>query len=160
MPTHPSQPARRPVEPRRLHLLDLDNLIGGSWHAERVLPILEAYRRRVLIGRSDHVVIAAERRLATRVAFELPPAARLIVAIGTDGADGRLVADYPARFVADRYDGLVIGSGDGIFTQLAADLGALGLPVTVVAAPTVTSARLRLASSAFIPLPFVVEQAA
>jgi len=146
---------RRRVHPatrRRLHLVDLDNLIGGPGFRDRVVPTLGAFRGVAELADGDHLVIAAERTLAAEVAFDLPDSARLIVATGPDGADRRLVEDYPAAFVADRYDALVIGSGDGRFAALAAEVGRLGIPVIVVGCPRWTAKRLRMAAAQYRPL--------
>jgi uncharacterized LabA/DUF88 family protein len=57
----------------------------------------------------------------------------------------------------NRYSGLVLASGDGIFAARVAEITSAGMPVTVVARRESLSARLRLAATGVVffeaPLP-------
>lgn len=68
------------------------------------------------------------------------PGVRLMAREGPDGADLALldeVRDY--KWVAERFHRIVIGSGDGIFAELAAALTGLGVHVGVVSRPDALS---------------------
>src|SRR5829696_9757615 len=78
---------------RTLHLVDVENLIGGSTAEDgAVSAALAAYRRRLGIGDRDLIVIAASPRLAIEAktcwSGVLVRAAR-----GVDGADLALLAE-------------------------------------------------------------------
>ena len=51
----------------------------------------------------------------------------------------------------ERYDEVVLASGDGIFADRVADLAGRGVPVTVVSRPGSLSHRLRLAATEVLP---------
>jgi uncharacterized LabA/DUF88 family protein len=78
------------------------------------------------------------------------------VVSGPDGADLALLdAARPLRAVVESYDRVVIGSGDGIFTALAADLRRAGLVVVVVSRPVALAIDLRDSASLVRRLPAV-----
>lgn len=118
---------------RALHLLDIENLMGGAEAGERALEYAsEAYRAIAPVGVHDHVVVAANRHLVFSAAGSWP-GSRVLVGDGPDGADLALIsAVSDVTEVARRYDRIVIGSGDGIFHRVATEYGALGLEVGVV----------------------------
>lgn len=118
---------------RRLHLLDIENLVGGS-HAgeEAVVAAYSSYDGIVGPGPADQLVIACGPTLAPRAWFAAPRRARLLLGRGLDGADRALRAAAPVRFVAEHYSGVVIGSGDGGFAAYARSLRAAGCAVEIV----------------------------
>ena len=122
---------------RSLHLLDLENLMGGPYCGARALESAsDAYRRIAPVGVYDHVIVAANRHLIFDAA-RCWPGSQALVGDGPDGADLALIsAASNVAEVARRFDRIVIGSGDGIFHSLATRYGALGLEVGVVATPS------------------------
>ena len=99
---------------RTLHLIDVENLVGGSTaRPTQVADALGAYRATVAIGPGDHVVIASGRRLLVAAGLAWP-GARLLLGTGVDGADRALLDaaqperldDIRARF-GERVAGLV-----------------------------------------------------
>ena len=119
---------------RSLHLIDVENLIGGEREYRATLDdALERYRQLAPVNQGDQVVIAASGPLAFRAARAWP-AARVVVARGINGADLALLKEVacPASVVG-RFDRLMIGSGDGIFAQAVATHRRLGIPVGIVA---------------------------
>jgi hypothetical protein len=131
---------------RTLHLVDLDNIVQGPCHPERVVPMLDQLLAVGDYHVGDHVVIGAERVLATAVAFDLPAGSRLLVACGADGADRRLLEAADESFVATHYDRVVIGSGDHAFAPLARALCLRDVQVDVVAHLASLSRALRRAA--------------
>jgi hypothetical protein len=81
------------------------------------------------------------------------PSARHILGRGISGADRALVDVLHQEHVAERFVEVVIVSGDGIFADVAAELGQQGVVVTVVARQGSLSARLRLAATRIVLLP-------
>lgn len=138
---------------RRLVLVDIENVVGGSGamspcavvRAQRELETLLALTER------DHVVIASGTRGFPAVGFTWQ-GPRYIVRAGIDGADHALLDVLENERVAERFSEVVLVSGDGIFTDVVAALGAEGVTVTVVSRPEAYSKRLRMAASGSIYL--------
>lgn len=117
---------------RTLHLLDVENLVGGVGAGiEAVAPALAAYRRTVEIGPDDHVVLGTgtELAFAAKAAW---PGTLLRIGKGVDGADRALLSTLYPEFIASHYHRLVVGSGDHAFAPLVADLRARRVAVLVV----------------------------
>lgn len=132
---------------RTLHLVDLENLAGGPWaDADTVDLVWRRYEVVAGVGPADTVQVAADKSLYTRMAFTLPRGIRFRPATGPDGADRRLLADAPTEWIVERFDRLVIGSGDGAFADRAAACRQHGVAVHVVAVPGTLARRLALAA--------------
>jgi hypothetical protein len=117
---------------RTLHLIDVENLVGGvaAGH-DAVGPALEAYRRTITIGPEDHVVLGTgtELAFAAKAAW---PGALLRIGKGLDGADRALLSVLDPAFIASHYHRLVVASGDHAFAPMVADLRARRMAVVVV----------------------------
>ena len=139
---------------RSLHLVDIENLAGGSAASDwDVIDALDEYRSTVAVGPNDHVVIASGRGLAL-TAGRAWPGPQLLVGSGVDGADLRLLeVARPVAWTAARFARVVIGSGDGIFAGLATDLRQAGLVVCAVSRPESLAICLRRAASVVRCLP-------
>ena len=128
---------------RTLHLVDVENLMGGPTGG--LLPLEDAlaqYRSVAPVTSGDHIVIAANPALAWKAGMAWPTA-RLLAASGPDGADRALLAEVAdTRVIAERFDRVIVGSGDGIFATDAESLRALGIAVGVVAPITGLSRHL------------------
>lgn len=136
------RPASRP-RGRTLHLLDVENLAGGTSNGDGgVAAALAAYRATVRVSPADHVVLGTGPTFACSAAAAWP-GARLRVGHGIDGADLALLGDVDPAFAATRYDRVVIGSGDHIFCSLVSALRPLGVAVVVVAPASAISRDLR-----------------
>ncbi|MFZ4434179.1 MAG: hypothetical protein ACOYOQ_13365 [Microthrixaceae bacterium] len=88
--TTPVAPTFPPVEVRpgpTLHLIDLDNLVGGPGNHELVASAVPELMAQAAFVPGDHLVFAADMVLDRKAFFELPSHARLIATRGTDGAD-------------------------------------------------------------------------
>ena len=71
----------------------------------------------------------------------------MLVRDGKDGGESILIDNIDVDHVADRYDRVVIGSGDGAFEGLALELRARGVHVQVVNGYSDLSRALRQAAS-------------
>ncbi len=118
---------------RRLHLVDIENLAGGS-DADPT-TVMRAYRVFMEVaqpGGADHVIVGCGPLLAPIAWFQAPPGWRVVLGRGLDGADRALTAAVPVSLIVSRYREVVIGSGDTHFTSLARSLQTSGCPVTIV----------------------------
>ena len=79
--------------------------------------------------------------------------ARYVVRSGPDGADLALIDVIREERVNERFRHVVIGSGDGIFADVASLLGLAGVQVTAVSRPESLSSKLRLAARGHVLLP-------
>lgn len=136
-----------------MHLIDIENLCG---EARPTLATVQAVRRRYL-GRirpnpGDLIVIGCNHGAALNVGLGWP-GVRLVVGSGPDGADLRLLDVIADEGIEARFDGVVIASGDGIFTAAAASLAGNGLRVFVVSRTEALANRLRLAAQTLVVFP-------
>lgn len=130
---------------RAIHLIDIENLAGQPRpSAEQVERVREMYETVVHVDCHDHVVVAANHGAAPEVGLTWP--GRLVIRSGHNGADLALLDVANHESIAERFDEVVIASGDGIFADLAAWLTASGVPVRVVSRPESLSRRLQLAA--------------
>ena len=130
MHTHPAG--------RTLHVIDIENLAGGSAAGPcAVREAVAAYRRTVDVRPGDHVVIGSGRTMAfdAKAAW---PAACLRVGRGVDGADVALLQELDSDYVRSHYDRVVIGSGDHAFVPLVTTLRSQRVAVLVVGRDSVS----------------------
>ena len=121
--------AQKPAEMRTLHLIDIENLAGGPSAADP-RRALGFYMLKVGWNHSDVSYIAACGLMMSQLAFgiaEMP--CRTFTANGTDGADQKLLEHADPAWIASRFYRLVIGSGDGIFADVAKQARLLGVRV-------------------------------
>ncbi|WP_193753583.1 NYN domain-containing protein [Microbacterium testaceum] len=126
---------------RTLHLLDVENLVGGVVDPVRVRRMWEAYP--VSVADGDLVIAAFGAERAAHGMFALPSRVRpLVGSRGRDAADRALLAEIDVAWVAARFDRVVIASGDHIFTGMALALREAGVSVMLVARSMHISASL------------------
>jgi hypothetical protein len=141
-----TRPPRRRFPARTLHLVDIENLAGAAIPSRgQVSDVQGRYVARLSCGADDQVVMAASH-LAVLNAFLGWPGARYRVRSGPDGADLELLDVLQHEDVAARFTHVVIGSGDGLFGQAAANLASLGVRVTVASRRDSLSAALARAA--------------
>ena len=127
-------PRAKHVPPgRTLHLVDIENLMGGPRAGPvALLRAISAYREAAPVTVGDHVIIGTNPRLGV-IAHASWPSVRLVVRGGPDGADIALLGQVKDdRWVAARYDRIVVGSGDSVFAVVAKTFRQHGLAVGVV----------------------------
>ena len=93
----------------------------------------------------DLVEVACNHGAFAPVRFGWPEA-KLRLRSGEHGAELELLDVIAREHVQDRFAEVVVGSGDGLFTDAVARLGNLGVEVTVVANRRALSRRLRFAA--------------
>ena len=117
---------------RALHVVDIENLAGVAVPTlNRVSEVQGQYRASLRFGADDQVVLAANHLALLNAGLGWPHA-RYRVRSGKDGADLELIDVLEHENVAARFSHVVIGSGDGGFSQSAASLAARGIRITVV----------------------------
>jgi hypothetical protein len=117
---------------RALHVVDIENLAGAAIPSlDLVSEVQIRYLACLGFGADDHVVLASSHLGLLNAGLGWPHA-RHLVRSGRDGADLELIDVLEHENVATRFRHVVIGSGDGGFSQAAADLAARGIQVTVV----------------------------
>ena len=115
-----------------LHLVDVENLLGTpwfTWHA--VADLRRAYDSVSAASDRAHYVVGTS---AGRNLIEAGLGWRQgqwVFSKGKDGAERAILSEFTLAN-AIRYDRVVIGSGDGIFVNLAAALQSVGAEVCVV----------------------------
>ncbi|MGW0590362.1 NYN domain-containing protein [Streptosporangium sp. NPDC002607] len=147
-----SRGRRRLRSGRAMHLLDIENLTGASRPTtSEVAEVMVLYRRIVPIGPMDQFVVAVNHGalVAVGIAFH---GVQLLARSGPDGADQALAEAARGDRMDQRFDRVVIGSGDGYFADLACWLAECGVHVTVVSQRESLSRRLRAEVSAVITL--------
>lgn len=128
-------------------VVDIENVVGGAvrtaaqaaWARLRVVEALDLQPGEQVTVGTSHVGL-----LNTRAAW---PGARIVVRSGEDGADRALLEVLLGELIEERFDELALVSGDGIFADAVAALGAAGLKVTVASWRELCSKRLRMAAS-------------
>lgn len=131
---------------RRLHLIDVENLVGSPRPSlAEVEDCAARYRLATAPGPSDQYVVACNHGAAAAVSFGWP-GARVRMRSGPDGADLALIEVIERERVAERFSDVIVGSGDGIFAPAVARLVADGVAVTVASLEGSLSRRLELAA--------------
>lgn len=121
---------------RELHALDVENLIRKSrLSRDDVAALRTRYCRAVGLTATAHVVVATSAgSTVVEAGTGWGRSCRLLFRNGHDGADLALLDVLLTENVADRYDSVVIGSGDHAFALAAKYLRNRGVHVTVVVA--------------------------
>jgi hypothetical protein len=141
---------------RTAHLIDLENLVGsGRFGVSEATACRSAYDALGLIRPGDHVIVACNPFSAIHVRSPWQ-GARLLTGHGADGADLALLDAISHERFQHRYDRIVLGSGDGIFTEAVATFRRKVQDVVVVGRPGSIARRLRFAAGRQVvelPLP-------
>jgi hypothetical protein len=139
---------------RALHLVDVENLTGTcNCTLETVTATASGYLNVALNSDEDQFVIASSCNNAPASWFGWPTSAQRLMRSGENGAELALLEAWDPHEIALHFRRIVIGSGDGIFAQLACALSAAGCHVTVVSRPEALSNRLRIAAQTIVFLP-------
>lgn len=117
---------------RTLYALDWENLLGGvnaaAHESAELFHLWSVHGSAVAPG--DRVVVSMSHRAARRAWFALPQRGiQRVIGSGQDGADLALINAIDITHASRRFSRLVIGSGDAIFTELAAKAALTGMVV-------------------------------
>ena len=137
---------------RAIHLIDFENLCGQALMTPAVAADVKAlYLEQIGVGPMDHIVIATSR-INALTAYRAWPGNRQLWRDGTDGADICLAKVMLEERLADRFQRVFIGSGDGGLSPFVAQLAYQGLETTAVSQPRSLSARMRIAAHRSVQL--------
>jgi hypothetical protein len=131
---------------RALRVVDVENLVGASRATPATLRATATKLHRIA-PRSprDHEIVGTDPRLLLAAATAWP-GARYLLGRGPSGADRELAQVLHDERIEQRFDHVVIASGDGQFAPVAAMLASQGCRVTVIARRGCLSRRLQLAA--------------
>jgi hypothetical protein len=150
---------RRQFPARRLHLVDIENLVGDPRPSlGQIRETHGRYADRLAIGALDQVVVASSHLTLVNAALGWPHA-HYRVRSGPDGADLALLDVLRHENIAGRFTDVAIGSGDHLFAEKAAHLAAQGVWVTVVSRRRGLSPQLAQAACEVIFLDTVADAA-
>lgn len=137
---------------RAIHLLDIENLCGSSLLTPTMVEKVRAsYAAAVSIGPRDQIVLASAHISLLAMADGWPNA-RYQVRSGKDGADICLATIMVDENLADRFEHVIVGSGDGGLSPFVAEMAGRGSRVTVVSRMAAISPRMCLAATGVIYL--------
>lgn len=138
---------------RRLHVVDVENLLGSGRPAPAELSwCARTYRGLGVVGPDDLVVVGSNPVIGLEVSLRWR-GCRLLVGHGPDGADRALLPVLTHERVEQQFTQVIVASGDGIFADPVAALQRHRVEVTVVSRPPALSARLRLAATHCLAFP-------
>lgn len=132
---------------RRLILIDIENISGGAIRTLAEARWVQRMLDSTLGSRHQEQVIIGVSKAGAIHAGPVWTSARMVVGTGVDGADHALLDVLKNENIADRFDEVVLVSGDGIFTETVATLGGHDVKVTVVAHRASLAKRLQMAAS-------------
>jgi hypothetical protein len=138
-----------------LHLIDVENLLGTPWFTSHaVVDLRRVYDTVSAASNPSHYLVgtsAAQNLVEAGLGWGQ---GQLVFSKGKDGAERAMLAEVTLAS-ASRYDRVVIGSGDGIFADVAASLQSEGIGVSVVSRRRSLSRALSLAvhDVRFLPEP-------
>lgn len=131
--------------PRTAYFLDLDNLAGsGQPSADDIHRVLDEFERLCEPCQDDQVYCAGTAISAYHCA-DYRPNYRVAVGRGKDGADRRLLELGDPDHVSRRFQRVVIGSGDGIFADVAQEYMTRGMRVELLVGKGALATSLRQA---------------
>lgn len=133
---------------REFHIIDIENELGtGHFTSADVAAFRIFYVSFANVAPDAHIVIAASSEQGAYEAHTGWPGARLVFRRGHNGADLALIDVVSTENISDRFSRVVVGSGDGIFAPVVADLLADGVQVEVVSRSLAVSGQFTHASS-------------
>lgn len=138
---------RRPGRPsgRELHVVDVENLLGGpACSVDAVAALAHAFERVAAVRGEALIVVGASHGSGALASGLGWCGARVVWQPGHDGAD-RALLEVLTEDVANRFERVVIGSGDGAFAPMASHLRIQGCRVTVIARRGAVSRKIRMA---------------
>lgn len=146
-------PLKQRSSRRRFIAMDIENINGGALTGNESAAV--AWREVAdVIGLSDHEHVVVGVGPSSLLAAGLGcRSARFVLGRGLNGADHALIEVLRSERIPNRFDEVVIVSGDGEFSEVAAWLASEGAGVTVVARDGHLSRRLQMAATNIVLLP-------
>ena len=126
---------------RQVAFIDIENLCGNSSPSQRECEeVREFCAEHIDLDRT--MVIGACSHHAARHASFAWPEARWLWRSGRNGADAALLEEIRHLRTSQRFDHVIIGSGDGIFAEAVDELAAGSTDVSVISRHRSLSQRL------------------
>jgi hypothetical protein len=140
---------------RKIHLVDLENLVGGGRVTESITRrVRAAYLSTGFVAAGDHVVVGISHNNLLAAGYGWADA-RCVVRSGLEGADLALQEVMATENLHQRFGSGILVTGDGGFAYPVAALINLGLPVGVIAPKGRLPVSLKLAASASCEIDFI-----
>jgi hypothetical protein len=143
---------KRALQGRRLVVVEVESIAGGAVRTNALASWARKLIGEAIALKPDEQVIIGARHASVLATGTRWPGARLVTAYDQDGVQRELLQILQSERIAGRFDELVLVSGNGIFADAIARLGAQDVKVTVVAWPESLSRRLRMAAAEVILL--------
>jgi hypothetical protein len=137
---------KRTLQGRRLVVVDIENVTRGAV----VTKAMAEWARNVVVSAlavaEGEQVVLATSHIGLFHSKSAWPSARVKARSRDDGADLELLDVLTTEHIEERFDEVVLVSGDGIFAEAVARFGSAGVTVTVASWAESLSTRLRLAA--------------
>jgi hypothetical protein len=105
---------------RALHVIDLENLVGGAISRRRAGEAWTTYERGIGIQNGDRAIVVVSKLYAGAVRSVVPAYVRLrFCAVGPNAADLLLKRNAEAEMDRTTFDIVIIASGDHTFASTA-----------------------------------------
>lgn len=119
---------------RKLHIIDIENIIGKADFTEAdARRFKEIYwGHAVAVERFDDVILASSRLAATNSWWAFPQGIQRLIKDGPDGAELAVLEALDVSQAAQRYDEVVLASGDHLFADLVQDFQRRGVTVQLI----------------------------
>lgn len=148
----PGARVRALVPGRKVHLIDIENLCGSGRPSRTQVAVARVrYEESVKVNEGDLVIVASAFGNLMSVALGWP-GVRYLGRNGKDGADICLASVIVEERVSERFDSVVMASGDGGLAPFVAHLAGRGLDTTVVSYRKPLSRQMRMAAHTCIVL--------
>ncbi|KQZ88493.1 hypothetical protein ASD62_03345 [Phycicoccus sp. Root563] len=113
-----------------MHLIDLENLVGGPSAPDTTIErVWAAYHGGIPRSPMDQMIVGSSRFFARRTWWLLPEGIQRRARDGQDGGELAILEEIDLDHLVTRFRRLVIASGDGRFAELAAAARRRGLHV-------------------------------
>ena len=137
---------KRAMRGRRYVVVDIENVAGGAVMTREMAEWARAVVETAVCVVDGEQVVIGTSHAGLFNAKDTWRCARVEARSGENGADLELLDILTTERVEERFDEVVLVSGDGLFADVVAHLGRCGVKVTVASWSTSMSARLRLAA--------------
>lgn len=138
---------KRALRGRRLVVAEIESIAEG---AVRTVSLALWAKRQVAeaiaLKEGEQVIVGATHRsaLAARMVW---PQSRIVTGPRAEDVRNEILQVLQEERISERFDELVLASGNGVYAEAVSSLGASGVEVTAVAWPENLSKRLRMAAA-------------
>ena len=118
---------------RSIHLIDIENLLGGCAASPSVIAkVWHQYRRVACVTLHDQVFVGCSHFFARQAIFSIDSLARFYIRSGRNGAETALIDAIDPLWAARRFDRIVVASGDRAFLPWVTQVKQAGRSVELV----------------------------